>query len=51
MHGGKWHDSLSASTGLTRQKTEYRATVEDNDFIERMFGMCKPHYDALAPTS
>lgn len=47
-YGGPWHDSLSASTGLKRQKTEYRARIEDVPFLQEMYALCKPHYDALA---
>ena len=47
-YGGKWHDSLTASTGLKPQKTKYRASVEDNEFLREMYDLCKPHYDALA---
>ena len=47
-YGGKWHDSLSASTGLTRQSTEYKATIETNQFLKEMYDLCKPYYDALA---
>ena len=47
-YGGAWHDSLSASTGLTPQKSEYRASVTDNEFLQEMYRLCKPHYEALA---
>ncbi len=47
-YGGRWHDSLSASTGLERRKTEYRATIHDNGFLREMYELCKPYYDALA---
>ncbi len=47
-YGGPWHDSLQSSTGLQRQSTEYRARIEDVEFLQKMYALCKPHYDALA---
>lgn len=47
-YGGGWHDSLSSSRGLKRQKAEYRATVENNEFLAEMYEQCQPHYAALA---
>ncbi len=47
-YGGAWHDSLKASTSLSRQPAEYRATIDNNDFLRSMYDECKPHYDALA---
>ncbi len=47
-YGGTWHDSLSASTGLGRQATEYRGRIDDLPFLREMYARCKPHYDAVA---
>jgi len=47
-YGGDWHDALSASTGLQRQPTEYRAQIDDVPFLQAMYARCRPHYDALA---
>ena len=46
-YGGNWHDSLSASTGLERQPTDYRASVHDVPFLADMYRRCLPHYEAL----
>jgi hypothetical protein len=46
-YGGPWHDSLSTSTGLKRQATSYKSTIEDVPFLQEMYHRCKPHYDAL----
>ncbi len=47
-YGGAWHDSLSASTALRRQPTEYRASVTDDPFLAEMYDRCLPHYEAVA---
>lgn len=47
-YGGTWHDKLQSSTGLQRQQTKYKARVEDVPFLQEMYTLCAPHYDALA---
>ncbi len=46
-YGGDWHGSLQSSTGLQRQPTQYRATIDDVPFLQDMYERCRPHYDAL----
>lgn len=47
-YGGRWHDALSASTGLRRQPTNHDADLDDVAFLRDMYERCRPHYDALA---
>lgn len=47
-YGGDWHESLSTSTGLTRQEPTYRAAIEETPFLRDMYARCRPHYEALA---
>ncbi len=47
-YGGRWHDSLAASSGLRRQVTEYQAQIDEVPFLQEMYESCKPHYDAIA---
>lgn len=46
-YGGGWHDSLQASTGLSRQQTQYKATIADVPFLQDMYARCQPLYDEL----
>lgn len=45
-YGGRWHDNLKESTGLAPQHNRY-VEIEDVPFLQEMFDVCLPHYEAL----
>lgn len=47
-YGGRWHDALSASTGLGRRARSHDVRLDDVPFLREMYESCRPHYDALA---
>ncbi len=47
-YGGRWHDTLAASTGLGRRPASDKVAVGDVPFLRQMHAQCLPHYEAVA---
>ena len=47
-YGGPWHDNLKLSTGLRPQERNYR-DIDIVPFLEELYELCLPHYEALRP--